>query len=183
MEHPRTAAMRTMRAQRALAVALTIIRNPGVTSRELEQAFEFSYRTLERTVATARRAGIRLRSEDAGGEDGHVWASDGIGKPEPNANIVLVRWLRALENGHIDLTGLPENERVEWYRDVGKLMLVGTPPFLPHDHIDVVTRGRMLHFTVPQGRSIDDRREYVTMSYHLGIISRRDQRGRIGEDE
>ncbi len=151
--HPRIGLMGAMRAQQSLSVYLTILRNPGISTQEVLDAFGWVKRTFQRRVSAARSAGLHLRSEEERDGLGHRWYSNGLLFIGTRKEPVLERWVRLMKAGSIDLTNNPD--KIQWYREQTKLMLVGTPPFSPTDYATADIRERVLHFNVPTGRSIN----------------------------
>lgn len=147
------------RAEKIASTYLTILRNPAITTDELCQAFGTGIRTFQRRIASLRACGVLLQ-EEVQRDGGHSYPSRWYALPlrdilpfkgEP----VLVRWLTAMRDGVVDLTGLSESEKIQWYREAVKLMLVGTPPWSPSDHVDVAVSQGTLRVTVPKGRSVN----------------------------
>jgi hypothetical protein len=144
--------MQVHRAQETLSLWLTVRRNPGVTTANLVDRFGWGERTVNRRVRAARSAGIQLECRRHTGR--HAWYACGTSGSRTGDEPVLERWVDALLKGSLELTSMANSEKMVWLKELSALLMIGTPPFLPHDYVDAYVDGSRLCFTVPQGTSL-----------------------------
>lgn len=148
------------RSTQAMSIWLTVLRNPGIDTQDICEAMGIGDRTFQRRVNALRACGVNMFEEKR--RDGQTqlpsrWTTSAVltqGYTPPDGDEILWRWLRHA-GGSVDLTKCDPDEKIQWYREIIKLMLVGTPPWSPSDHVDVTVHQGTLYIVLPQGRSVN----------------------------